>query len=56
MGFIYNGVCYSLVDLYLWQQVTKFAAVMHTVVFHPVDMRVYQNQVGFHFFLWICVI
>uniref|UniRef100_A0A674BVS5 LDL receptor related protein 1 n=1 Tax=Salmo trutta TaxID=8032 RepID=A0A674BVS5_SALTR len=28
MGCIYNGVCSSLVDLFLWQQVTNLAAVM----------------------------
>jgi hypothetical protein len=33
-------------SLFLWQQVTHLAAVMHTVLFHPVDMGVYQN--------WIC--
>jgi hypothetical protein len=28
MGCIYNGVCSSLVDLFLRQQVTNLAAVM----------------------------
>ena len=28
MGSIYNGVCASLVSLFLWQQVTYLAAVM----------------------------
>ena len=28
MGCIYNGVCSSLVALFLWQQVTNIAAVM----------------------------
>uniref|UniRef100_A0A8C7FU66 Diacylglycerol kinase n=1 Tax=Oncorhynchus kisutch TaxID=8019 RepID=A0A8C7FU66_ONCKI len=28
MGCIYNGVCSSLVDVFLWQQVTHLAAVM----------------------------
>ena len=28
MGCIYNGVCSSLVALYLWQQVINIAAVM----------------------------
>jgi hypothetical protein len=28
MGYIYNGVCSSLVDLVFWQQVTNLAAVM----------------------------
>ena len=28
MGCIYNGVCSSLVALFLWQQVTHLAAVM----------------------------
>ena len=28
MGCIYNGVCSSLVALFLWQQVTHFAAVI----------------------------
>ena len=28
MGCIYNGVCSSLVALFLWQQVTNLAAVM----------------------------
>ena len=47
MGCIYNCVCYSLFYLFLWQQVTNLAAVMHTVVFHPVDMGVDQNWVCF---------
>ena len=51
MGCIYNGVCSSLIALFLWQQVTHLAAVMHTGVFHPVDMGVYQNLV---YFLIIC--
>ena len=42
-----KGVCSTLVALFLWQQVTHLAAVMHTVVFHPVDMGVYQNWVCF---------
>ena len=28
MGCIYNGVCSSLVALFLWQQVTNLASVM----------------------------
>ena len=40
MGCIYNGVRSSLVALFLWQQATNVAAVMHTVVFDPVDMGV----------------
>ena len=28
MGCIYNGVCFSMVDLFLWEQVTNLAAVM----------------------------
>ena len=33
MGFIYNGVCSSLVALFSWQQVTNLAAVMaHCVI------------------------
>ena len=28
MGFIYNGVCSSLVALFSWQQVTNLSAVM----------------------------
>ena len=28
MGCIYNGVCSSQVELFLWQQVTNLAAVM----------------------------
>ena len=28
MGCIYNGVCSSLVALFLWQQVTNLATVM----------------------------
>ena len=28
MGCIYNGVCSSLVALFLWQQVTNIAALM----------------------------
>ena len=28
MGCIYNGVCSSLVALFLWQQVTNLAAVI----------------------------
>ena len=47
MGCIYNGVCSSLVVLFLWQQVTHLAAVMDTVVFYPVVMGVYQNWVCF---------
>ena len=47
MGCIYNGVCSSLVDLFLWQHVTDLAAVMHTVVFHQVDIGVDQYRVSF---------
>jgi hypothetical protein len=28
MGCIYNGICASLVALFLWQQVTNLAAVI----------------------------
>ena len=28
MGCLYNGVCSSLIALFLWQQVTNLAAVM----------------------------
>jgi hypothetical protein len=45
MGCIYDGVCSSLVAPFLCLQVTNLAAVM-AVVFHPMDMGVYQN--------WIC--
>ena len=33
MGCIYNGVCFSLVALFLWQQVTHLAAVMANCYF-----------------------
>jgi hypothetical protein len=54
MGCIYNYVCSSLVALFLWQQVTNLAAVMHTVVLHPVDMGVYQIGFVFELFVDLC--
>ena len=47
MGCSYNVLCSSLVALFMWQQVTNIDAVLHTVVFHTIDMGVYQN--GFVF-------
>ena len=34
-GWIYSGVCSSLVALFLWQQVTNLAAVMEHCVISP---------------------
>jgi hypothetical protein len=35
MGCIYHGVCFSLVALFLWQQVTKLSAVMAQITAEP---------------------
>jgi hypothetical protein len=45
MGCIYNGVCSSLVALFLWQQVAHLAAVMEHCGISP--MGVYQNLICF---------
>jgi hypothetical protein len=53
MGCIYNGVCSSLVALFLWQQVTHLAAVM-------VHCGISPNRYGslskfvFKFFVGLC--
>ena len=44
MGCIYYGVCSSLVALFLWQQVTHFAAVMAHCGISPSR---YQNVSAF---------
>ena len=56
MACIYNGVCSSLVALFLWQQVTNLAAAMGHCDISPSrygslsKLGLYSNS------LWICVI
>ena len=56
MGSIYNGVCSSLVALFLWQQVTNLAAVMAQCGISP-RRYVSLSKSGLILkSLWICVI
>ena len=56
MGCIYNGVCSSLVDLFLWQQVTNLAAVMAHCDISPSRYGSLSKLGLFSNSLWICVI
>ena len=49
MGCIFNGVCSSLVALFLWQQVTCLAAV----IANPIDEFIKIGFV-FKFFVGLC--
>ena len=54
MGFTYNGVCYSLVYLFLWQQVTNLAAVMVHCDISPSRYWSFSKSYMFLNSLWIC--
>ena len=56
MGCIYNGVCSSLVDLFLWQQVTHRAAVMAHCGISPSRYGSLSKLDLFSNSLWVCVI
>jgi hypothetical protein len=56
MGCIYNGVCYSLVALFLWQQVANLAAVMAHCGISPSRYGSLSKLDLFSNSLWICVI
>ena len=56
MGCIYNGDCSSLVDLFLWQQVTNIAAVMAHCGISPSRYGSSSKSGLFSNILWICVI
>jgi hypothetical protein len=56
MGCIYNGVCSSLVDLFLWQQVTHLAALMAHCGISPSRYGSLSKLGLFSNSLWICVI
>ena len=56
MGCIYNGVCSSLVALFLWQQVTNLAAVMAHCGISPSRYGSFSKLDMFSNSLWICVI
>ena len=56
MGCIYNGVCSSLVDLFLWQQVTNLADVMAHCGISPSSYDHLSKLDLFSNSLWICVI
>ena len=56
MGCIYNGVCSSLVALFLWQQVTNLAAVMAHCCISPIRYGSLSKLDLFSNSLWICVI
>ena len=51
MGCIYNGVCSSLVALFLWQQVTRLATVMAHCGISP---NIYWIGFVFEFFVDLC--
>ena len=54
MGCIYNGVCSSLVALFLWQQVTNLAAVMAHCGISPNRYGSFIN-IGFVFDFIVCL-
>ena len=51
MGSIYNGICSSLVALFLWQQVTNLAALMAHC---GISSSRYHNWIVFEFFVDLC--
>ena len=55
MVCIYNGVCSSLVDLFVWQQVTHLAAVMAHCGISPSRNGSLSKLGLFSNSLWICV-
>ena len=55
MGCIYNGACSSLVDLFLWQQVTHLAAVMAHCGISPSRYASFiKTGFVFEFFVDLC--
>ena len=56
MGCIYNGVCSSLVALFLWQQFTNIAAVMAHCGISPSRYGSLSKLGLFLNSLWVCVI
>uniref|UniRef100_A0A674E3H1 Phosphatidylinositol 4-kinase type 2 n=1 Tax=Salmo trutta TaxID=8032 RepID=A0A674E3H1_SALTR len=54
MGCIYNGVCSSLFDIFLWQQVTHLAAVMEHCGISPSRYGSLSKSGLFSNSLWIC--
>jgi hypothetical protein len=56
MGCINNGVCSSLVALFLWQQVTNLATVMVHCGISPSRYESLSKLGLFSNSLWICVI
>ena len=56
MGCIYNGVCSSLVALFLWQQVTNLAAVVAHCGISPNGYGSLSKLDLFSNSLWICLI
>ena len=55
MGCIYNGVCSSLVALFLWQQVTNLAAVMeHCGILPSRYGSLSKLELSFEFFVDLC--
>ena len=56
MSCIYNGVCSSLVALFLWQQVTNLAAVIALCGISPNRYGSLLIKMGFLFeiFVYLC--
>ena len=55
MGCIYNGVCSSLVALFLWQQVTtNLAPVMAQCYISPSRWEFIKIRFVFKFFVDLC--
>ena len=54
MGYIYNGVCSSLVALFLWQQVTNRVAVMAHCGISPNRCEFIKIGHVFEFFVGLC--
>ena len=54
MGCIYNGVCSSMVALFLWQQVTNLAAVIAHCVFTQWIWEFIKMGFVFEFFMVLC--
>ena len=54
MGCIYNAVCSSLVDLFLWQQVTNLAVVMAHCGISPSRWEFIKIGFVFKFFVDLC--
>jgi hypothetical protein len=56
MGCLYNGVCSSLVALFLWQQVTNLSAVMTHCGISPSGYGSLSKLDLFWNYLWVYVI